>query len=175
MTEIPMDPPGIPGGPGSGPGTLSGPPAGGGGPGAPDEILVAFAEPAEQRRLTVLVRIILAIPHLVVLYILSIASEVVALVCWLTVREPPRGGSKESAGEETPSLREAIREFMGKASFWQIALATGKQDVIRCPYHSWLYRLNGALAGASALGDTPGFDKAGHGLVPVATTVPALW
>jgi hypothetical protein len=82
MTEIPTDPPGIPGAPGSGPGTLSGPPAGGGGPGAPDEILVAFAEPAEQRRLTVLVRIILAIPHLVVLYILGIASEVVALVCW---------------------------------------------------------------------------------------------
>src|ERR1700734_2458406 len=82
MTEIPMDPPGIPGGPGSGPGTLSGPPAGGGGPGAPDEILVAFAEPAERRRLTLLVRIILAIPRLVVLYILSIASQVVALVCW---------------------------------------------------------------------------------------------
>ncbi len=82
MTEIPMEPPGIPGAPRNGPGTPSGPPAAGGGPGAPDEILVAFAEPAEQRRLTVLVRIILAIPHLVVLYILSIASEVVALVCW---------------------------------------------------------------------------------------------
>ena len=38
--------------------------------------------PAEQRRLTVLVRIILAIPHLIVLYVLSIASEVVALICW---------------------------------------------------------------------------------------------
>src|ERR1700734_985662 len=82
MTEIPMDPPGIPGGPGGGPGTLSGPPAGGGGPGAPDEILVAFAEPADQRRLTVLVRIILAIPHVIVLYALTIASEVVALICW---------------------------------------------------------------------------------------------
>jgi hypothetical protein len=43
---------------------------------------VAFAEPADQRRLTVLVRIILAIPHLIVLYVLSIASEVVALICW---------------------------------------------------------------------------------------------
>jgi hypothetical protein len=43
---------------------------------------VAFAEPAEQRRLTVLVRIILAIPHLVVLYVLGIAAEVVALICW---------------------------------------------------------------------------------------------
>ena len=35
-----------------------------------------------QRRLTVLVRIILAIPHLVVLYVLGIAAEVVALICW---------------------------------------------------------------------------------------------
>jgi Domain of unknown function (DUF4389) len=54
-----------------------------GGPGAtPDEILVAFAEPAPQNRLTVLVRIILAIPHLVVLYALSIAAQVVLIICW---------------------------------------------------------------------------------------------
>jgi hypothetical protein len=54
-----------------------------GGPGGtPDEILVAFAEPAAQNRLTVLVRIILAIPHLVVLYALSIAAEVVLIICW---------------------------------------------------------------------------------------------
>ena len=83
MTEIPMEPPGIPGTLGSGPGTLGAPAAGAAGePGAPDEILVAFAEPADQRRLTVLVRIILAIPHLVVLYVLGIAAEVVALICW---------------------------------------------------------------------------------------------
>ena len=82
MTEIPMEPPGIPGAPRSEPGMPGGPPGDGGEPGAPDEILLAFAEPAEQRRLTVLVRIILAIPHLIVLYVLSIASEVVALICW---------------------------------------------------------------------------------------------
>jgi len=78
MSEIPMGGPGIPptldapGGPGA-PGSP---------PGAPDEILVAFAEPAGQRRLTVLVRIILAIPHVIVLYALGIAAEVVALICW---------------------------------------------------------------------------------------------
>ena len=82
MTEIPMDPPGIPAAPRTEPGMPGGPPGDGGAPGAPDEILLAFAEPAEQRRLTVLVRIILAIPHLIVLYVLSIASEVVALICW---------------------------------------------------------------------------------------------
>ena len=61
---------------------------------------------------------------------LGAPGALVALVCWLTVREPPRGGSKESAGEETPSLREAIREFMGKASFWHIALATGLANFV---------------------------------------------
>jgi hypothetical protein len=71
MTEIPMGGPGIPPAPG-----------GPGGQPAPDEILVAFAEPADQGRLTVMVRIILAIPHLVVLWVLGIAAEVVALICW---------------------------------------------------------------------------------------------
>ena len=48
-----------------------------------------------------------------------------------------------------------------------LLMGSGNVRSIRCPYHSWLYRLNGALAGASAMGDTPGFDKASHGLVPV--------
>ncbi len=72
MSEIPMGAPGIPAAPG-GPG---------GQPGPADQILVAFAEPADQRRLTVLVRLILAIPHVVVLWVLGIAAEVVALICW---------------------------------------------------------------------------------------------
>jgi len=78
MSEIPMGGPGIP----LAPDAPGGPGAPGSPPGAADEILVAFAEPAEQRRLTVLVRIILAIPHAIVLYALGIASDVVALICW---------------------------------------------------------------------------------------------
>ncbi len=81
MTEIPMGAPGIPAVP-AGPGSEPEPGGPGGRPGPPDEILVAFAEPAGQRRLTVLVRLILAIPHVVVLWVLSIAAEVVAVVCW---------------------------------------------------------------------------------------------
>ena len=50
--------------------------------GRPDEILLAFRGPAGQNRLTVLVRIILAIPQLIVLWALSIAAEVVVIVCW---------------------------------------------------------------------------------------------
>ena len=63
-------------------GTATPPGATGGAGWAPDEILVAFAEPAPQNRLTVLVRIILAIPHLVVLWALGIAAEVVLIICW---------------------------------------------------------------------------------------------
>ncbi len=63
-------------------GTATPPGATGGAGQTPDEILVAFAEPAPQNRLTVLVRIILAIPHLVVLWALGIAAEVVLIICW---------------------------------------------------------------------------------------------
>lgn len=51
----------------------------------PDEILVAFAGPAPQHRGTVLVRVFMAIPHLIVLYALNIAAEVVAVICWFAL------------------------------------------------------------------------------------------
>jgi hypothetical protein len=47
-----------------------------------DEVLVAFAGPAKQNRLTVLVRIVLAIPHFIVLWVLGIATEVVVVISW---------------------------------------------------------------------------------------------
>jgi hypothetical protein len=49
---------------------------------AGDEVLVAFAGPARQSRLTVLVRIVLAIPHYIVLWVLGIATEVVVVISW---------------------------------------------------------------------------------------------
>jgi predicted MFS family arabinose efflux permease len=48
----------------------------------------------------------------------------VALICWLTVKEPPRGGGA-SDKVEAPGFRAALKELSGKASFWHIALATG--------------------------------------------------
>ena len=45
-------------------------------------VLVAFAGPAPQSRLTVLVRIILAIPQLFVLWLLAIAAMVVVIIGW---------------------------------------------------------------------------------------------
>lgn len=48
----------------------------------PNPIEVSFADPAAQQRVTVLIRVILAIPHLVVLWVLAIAAEVVAVIGW---------------------------------------------------------------------------------------------
>jgi len=48
----------------------------------PSPILVSFPGPAAQRRWTVAIRLIMAIPHAFVLWILSIALEVVVLISW---------------------------------------------------------------------------------------------
>jgi hypothetical protein len=45
-------------------------------------VLVAFAGPAPQSRLTVLVRIFMAIPQLVVLWLLGIAAMVIVIIGW---------------------------------------------------------------------------------------------
>jgi hypothetical protein len=45
-------------------------------------VLVTFAAPAPQSRLTVLVRIILVLPHLIVLAVLGIAAYLVAIAGW---------------------------------------------------------------------------------------------
>ena len=49
---------------------------------APPPVHVAVAEPAPQRRVTVAFRLLLAVPHLFVLYFLVIAAEVVAFIGW---------------------------------------------------------------------------------------------
>ena len=52
---------------------------------------------------------------------------------------------------------------------------------IRCPYHSWMYRLDGALLAAPYFGGREprsapdGFDRAQHGLVPVRSAVWHDW
>ena len=36
---------------------------------------------------------------------------------------------------------------------------------IKCPYHAWVYQLDGALGAAPRFGDQPGFDKADYPLI----------
>ena len=50
--------------------------------------------------------------------------------------------------------------------------ASGSGTVISCPYHAWVYRLDGSLAKASGVGTPEGFDVADFGLKPVAV---AIW
>jgi Domain of unknown function (DUF4389) len=50
--------------------------------GGPPPVLIAVADRASQRRLTVLVRLILLIPHFIVLYCLALAACVVAFLGW---------------------------------------------------------------------------------------------
>src|SRR5579872_1921713 len=51
--------------------------------GAPGPVLVAVAGPGAQRRATVAIRLILAVPHLFVLSFLGIAAFPVAVIGWL--------------------------------------------------------------------------------------------
>lgn len=37
---------------------------------------------------------------------------------------------------------------------------------IKCPYHAWVFSLDGTLSGAPRFGDVPGFDKADYPLIP---------
>jgi Domain of unknown function (DUF4389) len=48
----------------------------------PSPILVGFAAPARQRRVTVLFRYLMVIPHFIVLSVLGLAAEVVAFIGW---------------------------------------------------------------------------------------------
>lgn len=47
----------------------------------------------------------------------------------------------------------------------------GSGRLIRCPYHSWLYRHDGSLARAGGVGHPEGFDVADYSLKPVAIAV----
>jgi phenylpropionate dioxygenase-like ring-hydroxylating dioxygenase large terminal subunit len=42
---------------------------------------------------------------------------------------------------------------------------TGNTRGIRCPFHAWLYRLDGTLAAAPRIDEVDGFQKCDHGLI----------
>jgi phenylpropionate dioxygenase-like ring-hydroxylating dioxygenase large terminal subunit len=49
--------------------------------------------------------------------------------------------------------------------------ATADGPLLRCPYHAWLYRLDGTLARAQGVGEPEGFDPDAFSLKPVAVAV----
>ncbi|MFN0041766.1 MAG: aromatic ring-hydroxylating oxygenase subunit alpha [Alphaproteobacteria bacterium] len=64
----------------------------------------------------------------------------------------------------------AIRAFANSCRHRGARLLDGEGNcklAIKCPYHSWVYNLDGALAGCDGMEDTRDFDRAHHGLKPV--------
>ena len=49
----------------------------------------------------------------------------------------------------------------------RVAEGNGACRAFKCPYHGWVYGLDGALEGAPDMEETRGFEKRNHGLVPV--------
>jgi choline monooxygenase len=62
-----------------------------------------------------------------------------------------------------------IRAFVNSCRHRGAKLMEGKGNAraIQCPYHSWVYNLDGALVGAPDMDGVSGFDKAKTGLKPV--------
>lgn len=50
-----------------------------------------------------------------------------------------------------------------------LAEGEGKVGAFVCPYHAWVYALDGTLRSVDGTGGFPGFDMAAHGLVEVHT------
>ena len=48
-----------------------------------------------------------------------------------------------------------------------VAEGSGQVRVLQCPYHWWIYQLDGRLTKARGMKDVPGFDAADSGLFPV--------
>jgi choline monooxygenase len=53
----------------------------------------------------------------------------------------------------------------------ELVAHAGIEPRFTCPYHAWVYRLDGQLVGAPYMGDTPGFDPAVHCLARLALEV----
>lgn len=48
-----------------------------------------------------------------------------------------------------------------------VAEGSGQVRVLRCPYHWWIYQLDGRLTNSRGMTELPGFDAADSGLFPV--------
>ena len=103
--------------------------------------------------------------------VFSRAWQLVARVDQL--REPGCYVTAEVAGEPILVVRGqdgVLRAFFNVCRHHAAAVMTecaGKADRLRCPYHGWIYGLDGALKGVTELEGVEAFDRGAMGLVPV--------
>jgi phenylpropionate dioxygenase-like ring-hydroxylating dioxygenase large terminal subunit len=104
---------------------------------------------------------------------------------WLMVgREEEVAGVGDYIVHENPTLRAsviivrgkdgAVRAFHNSCSHRGVALvceARGNAATFRCPYHAWLYGIDGTLRGVPSEKDFPHVDKAANGLTPIALEI----
>jgi choline monooxygenase len=90
--------------------------------------------------------------------------------------EPGAFVTADVAGEPVLVVRGAdsvLRAFFNVCRHHAAAVAgeaCGRAQALRCPYHGWTYGLDGALKGAPEFEGVEGFDRARHGLVPMAVS-----
>lgn len=106
-------------------------------------------------------------------------------ICVGDVTDMPTAGSwKAMLAGELPVLlvrdREGVlRAFLNVCRHRAAPLcevgAVGSGAALTCPYHAWLYRLDGSLARAQGVGTPAGFDVADYSLNPVLVGVFRRW
>ena len=107
---------------------------------------------------------------------------------WICVGDvsdaPPPGAWKALLVGELPVLlvrdREGVlRAFLNVCRHRAAPLcdigASGSGAALSCPYHAWLYRLDGSLARAQGVGNPEGFDVADYSLKPILVAVYRRW
>lgn len=89
--------------------------------------------------------------------------------------------SELAGGEPVVVVRGAddqVRGFFNVCRHHAAAVVTephGSARTFRCPYHGWTYGLDGALKGTPDFSGVDGFDRSGHGLLPVEIGTAGVW
>jgi phenylpropionate dioxygenase-like ring-hydroxylating dioxygenase large terminal subunit len=101
-------------------------------------------------------------------------------VCAGVIDEMPAAGSwtaRVTGGVPVLYVRDkagALRAFLNVCRHRASPLCeegeSHASSLIRCPYHSWLYQLDGSLARAAGVGEPEDFDVADYSLKPVQVT-----
>jgi len=90
------------------------------------------------------------------------------------VKAPGDYEALELAGRPLILLRDAQRQLRAHANTCRhrgalLVQGCGNTKGIRCPFHAWLYKLDGSLAAAPRMAAAEGFDRSDYGLISYHT------